>query len=196
MMKQFATILGKGKGVLCLILAFSVVMVAVISGCSKEKDSGPAVTVPVGACDVSDKQPGDITKPLEINYGNKVKLLGITADKLSQNQLKVVYFWQPIEELGSYNQVFVHITDAEDKILLQNDHVFCQNKSFGELKGKFVKESYRLDIPESAAGKVIYIKIGLWAPGLKSGPRLPIESKGAIPVDQGNTRAIVEKVSL
>lgn len=195
-MKQFATILGKGKGVLCLILVFSVVMVAVISGCSKEKATGPAVAGPVGTCDVLDKQPGDIKKPLEINYGNKVKLLGITADKLSHNQLRVVYFWQPIEELGSYQHVFVHFTDTENKMLFQNDHAFCQKKSFSELKGKFVKESYMLNIPEAAAGKVGYIKIGIWAPDLKSGSRLQIESRGIIPADDGNTRAIVEKLNL
>ncbi len=191
-MKQFATILGKGKGVLCLLLVFSAVMAVVISGCSKEKATEPKGAAPVGTCDVSDKKPGDIKKPLEINYGNKVKLLGITVDKLSQNQLRVVYFWQSVEELGSYQQVFVHFTDAENKILFQNDHDFCLKKSFSELKGRFVKESYMLNIPESAAGKVGYIKIGIYALGINTNPRLQIESSGVIPVDDGKTRAIVK----
>jgi hypothetical protein len=192
-MKQFSKISGKVHGVFYLLLVLSAVMVAFISGCSKEKVSG-SVVAGVGTCDVLDKQPGDIKKPLEINYGNKVKLLGITADKLSQNQLRVVYFWQPIEEFGSYQHVFVHFTDAENKILFQNDHALCQKKSFSELKGKFVKESYMLNIPEQAVGKVGYVKIGIWAPDVKSGPRLQIASKG-ITADDGNTRAIVEKLN-
>ncbi|OGW38629.1 MAG: hypothetical protein A2Y97_05810 [Nitrospirae bacterium RBG_13_39_12] len=195
-MKNLATIVRQGKGILCLLLLFSAAIAVVLSGCSKEKAGEPKGAAPVGTCDVSDKKPGDIKKPLEINYGNKVKLLGITVDKLSQNQLRVVYFWQPIEELGSYKHVFVHFTDTENKMLFQNDHAFCQKKSFGELKGKFVKESYMLNIPESAAGKVGYIKIGLWAPDLKTGPRLQIVSRGEIPTDEGNTRAIVEKLNL
>jgi hypothetical protein len=195
-MKQFSTISGKGKGILRLLLVVWAVIAVVLSGCGKEKTSEPKGTVPVGACDISDKQPGDIKKPLEINYGNKVKLLGITADKLSQNQLRIVYFWQPIEELGSYQHVFVHFTDTENNILFQNDHDFCQKKSFSELKGKFVKESYMLNIPESALGKVVYVKIGIYAYNLKSGPRLKIESRGKIPADDGNTRAIVEKINL
>lgn len=193
MMKQFTTILRKGKGVLCLLLVFSSVTAMILSGC-KEKATEPKGTGPVSTCDVSDKEPGDIKKPLEINYGNKVKLLGITVDKLSQNQLRVVYFWQPIEELGSYDQVFVHFTDTGNKILFQNDHAFCLKKSFNELKDKFIKESYVVNIPESAAGKEVYVKIGLY--DLKGSSRLKAESAGGIPLDDGNTRATIEKIQI
>jgi hypothetical protein len=193
-MKQFSIISGQMHRFFCLLVVFSAVMAAVFSGCAKEKASAPTGTVPIGSCGLSDNKPGDIKKPIEINYGNKVKLLGITADKLSQNQLRIVYYWQPIGDLGSYHQVFVHFTDAENKILFQNDHAFCQMRSFGELKGKFVIESYMINIPESAVGKVGYVKIGVWAPDLKSGPRLQIASKG-ITADDGNTRAIVEKLN-
>ncbi len=195
-MKQVARIARKGQGILCLVVFLSAVLVMVISGCNKEKGSGPTAAVSVGTCEVLDKLPGDIKKPLEINYGNKVKLLGVTAEKLSQNQLRMVYYWQPSDDPGSFNTVFVHFTDADSKQLFGNDHLFCQQKSFNELKGKFIKESYMFNIPESAVGKVVYVKIGLWAPGLKSGPRLQIESAGTTPTDDGNTRSIVEKVSL
>jgi len=121
--------------------------------------------------------------------------LGVTEDRLSQNQLKMVYYWQSID-LGSYKQVLVHFTDTENKYLFGNDHPLCEKKSVGELKGKFVKESYVVDIPESARGKVIYVKIGFYSVDVQGWPRLGIESSGGIPIDDVKTRAIVEKVNL
>jgi hypothetical protein len=165
-----------------------------LSGCKeKEKVTAPKVATP---CEIFDKMPKDIGKPLDVNFKNKVKLLGITVDKASQNQLKISYYWQLIEDLGVYNVAFVHFSDSENKVLFQDDHDFCQKQSFQELKGKFIKETHTVNIPQSAIGKKIDIKIGIYAPSLKTDSRLKIESAGGAPVDEDNTRAIVEKLNL
>ena len=74
MMKDFATIARKGKGILRLLLVVWAVMAVVLSGCGKEKAGEPKGAAPVGTCDVSDKKPGDIKKPLEVNYGNRINI--------------------------------------------------------------------------------------------------------------------------
>jgi hypothetical protein len=140
--------------------------------------------------------PKDIGKPLDVNFGNKVKLLGITIDKAPQNQLKISYYWQLIEDLGVYDVAFVHFTDKDDKVLFQNDHDFCQKRPFNELKGKFIKEVFVVDIPKSAAGNKVDAKIGIYGPTLKDASRLQIKSSGGVPMDGNNTRAIVDKISL
>ena len=186
----------RDQSFLWLSLLLTIVMATITSGCSEEKARERKEAAPIGACDVLEKKPDDIKKPLEVNYGDKAKLLGLTAEKLSQNQLRVVYFWQPLDEIEPYHQVFVHFSDMEGNNLFGNDHPFCEQKPFVELKGKFVKESFMINIPGSAVGKIVYIKIGVYAPELKSGQRLQITSRGAAPTDDANTRAIVEKINL
>lgn len=190
--------LSKTRLPICLTILFLVGCVVIgLLGCAKEKQQkGQPSRVP-GACEVYDKLPGDIGKHVDVNYGGKVRLLGITTNKVSPDKLKISYFWQVMDDLGAYNVVFVHITEKDNiKALFQNDHDFCGKRSFKELKGKFIKQPYVVDVPPSATGKDVYIKIGIYAPDLESAPRLKIESAGGLPLDNDKTRAIVEKLSL
>lgn len=164
-------------------------------GCAKGKEQKGQPYRATGACEIYDKLPGDIEKHIDVNYGGKVKLLGITENKVSPDKLKISYFWQVIDDLGAYSIVFVHFTDKDNKPLFQNDHDFCGKRSFKELKGKFIREPYVVDVPPSATGKDAYVKIGIYAPDLESTPRLKIESAGGLPLDDDKTRAIVEKFS-
>lgn len=201
MTKKNAIPLDKTRRTLYLILVFSAIITIVLLGCYKEKateskGAGPVTeskgTVP---CEVYDKLPGDIAKSAEVNYGNKIKLVGITVNKISRNQLEISYYWQLLDVLDQYKQVFVHFTDATNyKILFQGDHLFCQNHSIEEIKGKFIKETHVVNIPQSAMGKKVNIMIGVYAPELKSAPRLKVESTAGVPVI-GNA-ATFEKFSL
>ena len=175
-----------------IISCLAVLMLIVFSACEKEKVQKPLRIT--GPCQIYDKLPAGIATPVDINYGNKIKLLGITAEKQPQNKLRISYYWQPMDELGSFNTVFVHFTDKDDKGLFGNDHAFCQDRPFRELKGKFVEEPFVLDIPPSAAGKEVTIKIGMYS--VESNSRLKIESSGGAPTDNDNTRAIIEKLNL
>jgi len=180
---------------LCLIILSLIISGAVVfSGCTKEKATGPNVTGPTGACEMLDKLSKEVTKPLAIDYANKVKLLGITINKEAQAKLSVSYYWQLGESLGSYNMVFVHFTDKNNNVLFQNDHLFCQQKSFDELKGKVVKETFNVAFPKNVLGQEVFVKIGLYDPAV--GGRLKIASTNGIPTDDKNSRAIVESLKL
>ncbi len=187
--KNGTALSGKARVAISCLVAL---MLIVLSACEKEKVQKPLRIT--GPCQVYDKLPAGIATPVEINYGNKIKLLGITAEKQPLNKLKISYYWQLMDDLGSFNTVFVHFTDKDDKELFGNDHDFCQDKPFKELKGKFIEEPFVIDIAPAAIGKEIMIKIGMYS--MESTGRMKIESSGGIPSDNDKTRAIVEKVKL
>lgn len=144
-------------------------------------------------CQIFDKLPNDIAQPLEVNFGDKAVYLGTTIEKRAENQLKISYHWQVKNDLGKYKQIFVHFTDNKNNPLFQNDHEFCENRSFEELKGKFIKDTHWVGIPQSAIGKEIDVKIGLYVPE-ENGPRLKVEPAGNTPADENNTRALIYNI--
>ncbi len=195
-MERITHVSGRMRKALRLTLFCSALIGIILSGCSKEKAverKGPSGT---GPCEVFDKLPGDIGKSVEVNYGNKIKLLGVTVTKLSPDKLKISYYWRPQEDLGEYRQVFVHFaTPTNDKIVFQGDHAFCENLSSREIKDKYIKETYVYDVPQSSAGQEVNILVGLYAPATKFGSRLEVVSaKWAVPV--AGTAANVERVNL
>jgi hypothetical protein len=170
-------------------------MVIALMGCEKKEAVKARPQRVTGPCEVYDKLPGDIAKPVEVNFGNKIKLLGITIKKLPKDQLGVTYYWQLLNDLGTYDAVFIHLTDKDNKILLANHHDLCQRRPFSDLKGKFIKEPYVISIPQSAKGQEIYVKLGIFSIEPDIG-RLKIESARGLSTDDSNTRAIVEKIVL
>ena len=120
------------KKTIYLMFLILTAIALVLSGCKeKEKTTAPKVATP---CEILDKMPKDIAKPLDVNFGNKVKLLGITIDKLPQNKLQISFYWQPIEDLGLHNVPFIHFTDENNKVLFLTAHDFCQKMQFEKLK--------------------------------------------------------------
>lgn len=141
-------------------------------------------------CDLFDKLPGDVAKTKEINYSNRIKLLSVTTDKLSKDQIKMTYYWQLVGDLGKYDQVFVHFMGAD----FQGDHALCQKWLFTELKGKVIKETQLINVPPSALGREVMVKIGMFDPTTPKYDRLKIESAATGITDENDTCAIVEKL--
>ena len=192
MTKLLAEISGKGKA-LCLIVLCLLIVALSCYGCTEKKEIASKETP---SCELLEKLPGDIAKPVQINYGNKIKLVGVTSKKLSADKWTVSYYWQPLDELGQFNQVFVHFVDTNNNMLFQNDHPFCQKKSFGEVKGKYVKETYLIAVPKKAAGKESSLKVGIFAPEAKGWPRVKIESAEGGTKEDDSTSALVDKLNL
>jgi hypothetical protein len=177
------------------LAAIAALIVAIFSlGCEKEKATTPKEAGPVGTCEILDAMPIDVSKPVDINFANRIKLTGITVNKKAQDKLQITYYWQSMDELGAFNMVFVHFTDQDNKVLFQNDHPFCQKYNLKELKNKILKEMYVVDLPASAMGREIYLKLGLYDP--KASGRLKIISSGEVKMDDNATRAIVESLKL
>jgi len=143
-------------------------------------------------CEIYDEMPKDPLKPLSVNYGDKVRFLKMTFAKLSWNRLEISYYWQILGDLSAYIS-FVHFTDLGNHMLFQNDHAIGPVRSYKDLIGKFMKETYLLDVPQSAANKEVYVKVGIYSPS--DGDRLKIMSPGEVRTDEWETRAMVGKIN-
>lgn len=175
----------------CIPLIILLTSLPFSSGCTKEK---VAETKGLG-CIIYDKLPAEVSKKVEVNFENKIKLLGTSVKKLSSDQIEVSYFWQVMDKMDRFKNVYVHFSDASNNVLFQNDHEFCPKKAFEELRGKVVKEVFVVGVPQSARGKEVSLKLGVYVPEA-NGPRLKIESAGDVIVDEKNSRAAVDKISL
>ena len=184
------------KKLISLAFLISFITALFLVGCEKEKMLAPIKTGSAGTCELLDKLPKDLAKPLAVNYGNRVKLLGVTVNKESQDKLKASYYWQLIDDLEAFNTVFVHFTDKNNKSIFQNDHPFCQQKTFEELKGKLIRETFTIAVPKNAIGQEISVKIGLYSTNPKTGGRLKMIDTKGIPTDEENTRALIERLKL
>lgn len=199
MTERDATTFRKTKRISYFILLLSAILIVGLAGC-EEKAQAPyseLLKKVVGTCEIFDTLPSGISKPVEVNFGNKVKLLGISINKESQSKLKMSYYWQILEDPTPHNAAFVLLIAKDDnKQVMGNDHYLCQNHPFGELKGKFVKETYTVVIADSAVGKKVDVGIGIFGPELKTDVRLEITSAGKTPTVDNKTSAIVEELNL
>lgn len=179
---------------------FSVIVIFTISllfmGCEKKQPAPADSSKVIGQCEVFETLPTDIANKAEVTYGDKIKFMGITVNKISENKLQVSYYWQVLNELGPYNKAFVIFSDKNKKQLFGNDHDLCQNKPFSELKDKFIKETFMVGVPQSASGQKVDIGIGIFAPELSTNVRLKITSAGKTPLDDANTRAVIQESTL
>lgn len=182
------------KAAFSLIFATISVLILILTGCTKEKPAPLPETKGIG-CIFSAKLPPEVTNPLDVNFDNRVRFVGVTLNKQSQDQLEVSYYWQIISDLGKFKKVYVHFADSANNVLFQNDHDFCPKRSFEELKGKVIKETFLVSIPHSAKGKEIYVKLGVYNPE-PNGLRLKILSAGNLKLDEKDTRVSVEKFKL
>lgn len=183
----------------CFLLSCMFLAVTVFSACTRQKDNTVKVTPPsessmTPGCETLDKLPDDLVKTFEVDYGDKIKLLGVTFVKNSPTRIKLSCYWQPVGEPGIYNKVYVHFAGSDDAILFQADHDFCMKKPFSELQGKLLKETFYADIPQSAMGKEASIKIGIFAPSTTNYERLPIISATGAERKDDNTSAVVGKL--
>jgi len=179
-----------------LMVVFTVSLSLSLMGCEKKQPSPSTAPKVNGQCEVFETLPADIAKKAEVMYGDKIKLLGITVHKISENKLQVSYYWQPLNEPGPYNKAFVIFSDKSKKQLFGNDHDLCQSKPFTELKDKFIKETFMVGVPQSASGQKVDIGIGIFAPELTTDVRLKVTSTGKTPLDDDNTRAIIKELNL
>ena len=177
-----------------VIFATISILMFILTGCTKEKPSSVIETKGIG-CIFFDKLPPEITNPLDINFENRVKLLGVTINKKSYEQFEISYYWQMMSDLGKFKKVFVHFADSGNNVLFQNDHEFCPKRPFEEFKGKVIKETFLVFIPHSARGQEINVKLGVYVPE-QDGPRLKILSAGNMQLEDKNTSVSVEKVNL
>jgi hypothetical protein len=151
------------------------------------------------SCHILTEPPLDsaIAMPLELNYGNRVRLLGITIEHTTPDTVRLSYYWQSISDWGAADNTFIHFTDAKDNILFQNDHPLCDGQPYSNVAGKYFKETFLIAPPERArASPEILFKIGVYDPRTAaSGLRIRASAPG-VKLIGNDTAALVDVTSL
>lgn len=177
-----------------LLVTLCPLLLAVWLGCTESKPKAPAVTVKTGACQSLEKLPDELVNPAEVSYGDKLKFLGVNMRKVPGGQLEISYFWRLTGNPGEFREVFVHFTGPYDELYFQNDHTLCLNQDIDGLKGKIVRQTNTVNVPQSVKGKDAVVKIGLYDVHKKDYPRMKVTSSKNALVDDKDTRAVAGKI--
>ena len=137
-----------------------------------------------------------IQHPLEVNLGDKVKLLGYDLDATelkASGTLALTLYWKALAEMDTSYTVFIHLLDAEAKIWGQRDSLPGNGAlpTTGWLPGEVIVDQYKVPIqPDVPLGQYI-IEIGMYQ--AETGQRLAIINQKRQVVDD---RVLLEEVTV
>ena len=128
-----------------------------------------------------------------MNFDNRIDLLGISIRKLLgwPTSLEVIYYWQCRKKIDRNLSVFVHFTNAEGRIVFQQDHLPLSGRlpTSRWNPGEVIRERYVVVLPGELPAGSYQIRVGWFDPA--AGPRLPIIPPAA---SDGEDRAIAGKI--
>lgn len=122
-----------------------------------------------------------IERPLSVNLGNKVRLLGynlLTTEVRPGDILQLSLFWQAIAPMQERYKVFTHVIDSHGHLVGQRDAEPGGGAKITTIwqEGEQVLDNYGLPIlPATPPGEYV-IEIGMY--NLESGQRLPVIEHG------------------
>jgi hypothetical protein len=139
-----------------------------------------------------------IGNPLAARYGEVVSLLGydLEEDEVAPGDvLHLTLYWQAQQEMDVSYTVFVHLLDAQNRILGQQDSVpgRGQYPTTGWLEGEVVEDEYEIPVDPSAPFGEYLIEVGLYDAAQPGYPRLPVlDDQGQVIGD----RVLVREVKI
>jgi len=150
---------------------------------------------------ILDEAPSDIGTHLDVNFEDKVSLLGVRVDPLrdarTNERVKIALFWQVKTALAPGYKLFTHVVDGSGERILNIDNVGPLREAHsGEqalppsdwLPGKVYVDEQIFTLPGTIKTDKIQILTGIW----KGDERLKIKSG---PHDSTN-RAIVATLTV
>jgi hypothetical protein len=94
--------------------------------------------------------PSVIEHPMDVNFGNQIKLLGY--DLALTDQLTLTLYWQALGPIRESYKVFVHVLSSEGEIFMQKDQIPLAGKAptTSWLAGEVITDVYRFSMPAGA----------------------------------------------
>lgn len=148
--------------------------------------AGKAVTV--GLVTVLEKERSfeapPIAQELNINFEDKVTLVGydylpeirLTPDVY--NVLPLTLYWQGRGEMSQVYATFVHLVDAEGKIVAQSDAIPGEGTTTWAV-GEYITQPVNISLPPSVLSGTYTLVTGMYLP--PQGPRLPqLDANGEV----------------
>ncbi len=125
----------------------------------------------------------DISYPLAVNLGGKVRLLGYSIESGFRpgDNIHLTFFWQCLEEVEQSYTVFVHLVDAGDNLVAQKDNPpvdgFYPTTEWEV--GEIVRDQYDLVIPPGTPSGEYRLNVGMYL--AETGQRLNV-FKDSVPL--------------
>jgi 4-amino-4-deoxy-L-arabinose transferase-like glycosyltransferase len=118
----------------------------------------------------------DISHPMDINLGGKVRLFGYNMESgfRPDDNIHLTLFWECLEEMEQNYTVFTHLIDSGDSIVAQKDSPPVDGfhpTTKWEL-GEIVRDQYDLVIPADAPPGQYHLEVGMYL--AETGERLDV----------------------
>jgi hypothetical protein len=135
---------------------------------------------------VLDKEPGDVGTKVNINYDNKVTMIGSKVEPAGTvkagEKVKVTMYWKVQKEIGDQGwKLFTHVMDGSGERILNIDnvgplrHLVGQDQALSPSHwktGKVYVDEQEFAIPKKVRSSTIQVLVGIW----KADERLPVVS--------------------
>ena len=122
-------------------------------------------------------EPGAISHPAAANFDSQIDLLGYDTAR-QPGKLAVTLHWRALQPPAQDYAVFVHLLDAEGRIVAQHDGQ-PQGGAYPTSvwdTGEVIVDEHVLDLPADLPAGDYRLRMGWYLPG--SGDRLPVEGGG------------------
>ncbi len=128
---------------------------------SEVRSLGPQVQVPVG----------------EVRFGDIARLVGSSLDAIGESWT-VDLIWAWLAQPGEPYHYFIHVVDAGDRLIAQQDGPLPQYGGSGEL----ARQRIHLALPQGTPAAAYHVYVGIYRP--RDGARVPLVARGQ-PVPDG-----------
>ncbi len=123
---------------------------------------------------VSPQEENTAQTPLDIQFGEQIRLQGYDLEQTAVDRLSVTLYWSTDARLAENYKVFIHCLDEGGQIIAQSDSIPANGASPTEqwLRHEIIKDTHTLELPDAGAGCQLYA--GLYEP--ETGARLAVQS--------------------
>jgi hypothetical protein len=140
--------------------------------------------------------PEDVPILTDTRFG-PLTLLGVGPDALSGEpgqSPEMTLYWEKVDQFGEVYNVFVHVLNEDDEIVLQADHWPGGLPTNILDAGQVVTDRVPLPLPADLPPGEYRIRVGLYS--AESGRRLPLIDSGVIPPELSGPDHVILPVTL
>ncbi len=126
--------------------------------------------------------PPPLARPFEVIFDKKIKLLGYDWTLDAQRNARLVLHWRALALMETPYTVFVHLLDAQDKVVASGD-AEPGNGEFpttGWIENEYIADVHTINIPDTLPASPYQIEIGWYDPATNTRLKTPDDQNRVI----------------